>query len=218
MSERLSALHSPIDAGLGGVLVANMLEAWLAGNPDGVSGAEAANELQDHRTTPEQTGLYLCPAVDECPSAPPPGEHGAPVCTASDGAGNGLERIGDSHPRPGPGNDRQRDDQAGGFQDFGYGCLDGTSGCGVCTGSFQADALESGLASAAGVVRAYCHVGDRRRWLLRSVRFQRRPSARAEGDNGASRASFFARAPPGREAQQSEKRRTAFSASGGLLL
>ena len=68
MSERLSTLHSPIDAGLSGVLVANMLEAWLAGNPDGVSGAEAANELQDHRTTPEQTGLYLCPAVDECPS------------------------------------------------------------------------------------------------------------------------------------------------------
>ena len=34
MSEALSALHTSIDAGLGGVLLANMVEAWLAGNPD----------------------------------------------------------------------------------------------------------------------------------------------------------------------------------------
>ena len=33
MSEALSALHAPIDAGLGGVLLANMLAAWLDGDP-----------------------------------------------------------------------------------------------------------------------------------------------------------------------------------------
>src|ERR1022692_3062031 len=60
MSEALSALHASIDAGLGGVLLANMVEAWLAGNPDCLESVEAADEPQDHRTTPEQTRLHLC--------------------------------------------------------------------------------------------------------------------------------------------------------------
>src|SRR5260370_24624079 len=96
MSEAPPILHASMDAGLGGVLLANMVEAWLVGNPDGATSVEAANELQDHATTPEQTGLHLCPPVDECPGAPPPGVHGAPVCIANDGAGVGLERVGDS--------------------------------------------------------------------------------------------------------------------------
>src|SRR6516165_779581 len=195
MSESLSTLHSPIEAGLGGVLVANMLEAWLASNPDGVSGTEAANELQDHRTTPEQTGLYLCPPVDECSSAPPSGKHGAPVCTASNGAGTGLERIGDSYTRPGPRHDGDRDEPAGRFQDSGGGCLHGPSGCGVCAGSFTVGAFESRLASAVGAVRADRHVGDRRRRMLRSVGFQRRIVVGIEGDHGPGRTPFFARAP-----------------------
>src|SRR5437867_3984368 len=147
----------------------------------------AANELQDHGTTPEQTGLHLCPPVDECPGAPPPGKHGAPVCTANDGVGTGLERISDSHARPGPGHDGDRDDQTGGFQNSGGRCLDGSGGGGVCAGSLATGALESRLASAAGVVRAHCDAGDRRRRLLRSVGFQRRPFARIEGDHGSSR-------------------------------
>src|SRR3984885_13226927 len=60
MSEASSALCAPIDAGLGGVLLANMVEAWLAGNPDTLASAEAADEPQDHGTAPEQTGLHLC--------------------------------------------------------------------------------------------------------------------------------------------------------------
>src|SRR5260370_21382541 len=67
MREVLPTRRAPTDAGLGGVLLANMVEAWLVGNPDGVTSVEAANELQDHGTTPEQTGLHLCPSVDECP-------------------------------------------------------------------------------------------------------------------------------------------------------
>src|ERR1700730_14209477 len=163
MSEALSALHASVDAGLGGVLLANMVEAWLVGNPDGLTDAEATNELQNHGTTPEQTGLHLCPSVDECPGAPPPGKYGASVCPADDGAGTGLERIGDPDARPGSGNDRYRDDQAGRFQNSGGRCLDGSSGRGVCAGSFTAGALESRLASAAGVVCAYRDAGDRRR-------------------------------------------------------
>src|SRR6266852_5470062 len=195
MNEVPSAPQAPIDAGLGGVLLANMVEAWLAGNPDCLASVEAADEPQDHRNTPEQARLHLCAPVDECPSAPPPGKHGAPVCIANNGAGTGLERIDDPDARPGPGHDGNRDDQARGLQDSGGGCFDGPSGCGVCTGSLAAGALESRLASAIGVVCAHRDVGDRRRWLLRSVRFQRRTPARAEGDYGSSRATFFARAP-----------------------
>src|SRR5262245_35028199 len=104
MSE-LSALHPAIDAGLGGMLLANMIEAWLVGNPDGVTTVEAANELQNHGTTPQQAGLHLYPPVHAGSGAAPPGEHGASVCSARDGAGTGVERIGDPHARPGPGND-----------------------------------------------------------------------------------------------------------------
>src|SRR6516162_1504862 len=159
--DELSALPPAIDAGLGGVLLANMVEAWLAGNPDGVTSAEAADELQDHRTTPEQTGLHLCPPVHAGAGAAPSGEHRASVCAALDGAGTGLERIGDPHARSGPGHDGHRDDEAGGLQDSGYGCVDGASGRGVCAGSLTPGAFESGLAPAAGVVCAYCNVGDR---------------------------------------------------------
>ena len=66
MSEALSALDASIDAGLGGVLLANMVEAWLAGNPDCLESVEVADEPQDHRTTPEQTRLHLRAPVDEC--------------------------------------------------------------------------------------------------------------------------------------------------------
>src|SRR6185369_12920961 len=197
MSEAQSALHASIDAGLGGVLLANMVEAWLAGNPDCLESVEAANEPPDQRTTPEQTCLHLCAPVDECPGAPPPGEHGAPVCTASDGAGVGVERIGDSRARPGPGHDGYRDDQAGGFQDAGGGCLDGSSRRGICVGSLATGALEPRLASAAGAVCAHRDAGDRRRWLLRSSGFQRRLLAWVEGDHGSGRATFFARASLG---------------------
>src|ERR1700694_1283075 len=113
MSQVPSALHAPIDAELGGVLLANMVEAWLAGNPDCLPSMEAADEPQDHGTTPEQTGLHLCAPVDERPGAPPSGKHGAPVCPARDGAGTGLERIGDPDARPGAGEGRSRGDEAG---------------------------------------------------------------------------------------------------------
>src|SRR6516165_917486 len=194
----LSTLHPAIDAGLGGVLLANMVEAWLVGNPDCVTSEEATNELQDHGTTPEQAGLHLYPPVHAGSGAAPSGEYRAPICATRDGAGTGLERIGDPHTRSGPGNDGHRDDTAGGLQGSGCGCVDGASGRGVCAGSFAAGELESRLASAAGVVCTHGDAGDRRRWLLRSLGFQRRPLSRIEGDNGSSRAAFFARAPPGR--------------------
>ena len=59
MREVLADLHARIEAGLGGVLLANMIEDWLVGNPEGMTSVEAANELQDHRASPEQTGVHL---------------------------------------------------------------------------------------------------------------------------------------------------------------
>jgi hypothetical protein len=46
-----SALHTPIHAELGGVLLANMLEGWRAGDPLILSTAETADEPPDCRTS-----------------------------------------------------------------------------------------------------------------------------------------------------------------------
>src|SRR5215472_9717363 len=95
MSESLAALHAPIDVGLGGVLLANMLAGWLDGDPKVLLPGEAADESQDHRTPPQQTGLCVCSSVDAGTSPRPSREHGAPVCPAGESTGTGLERAGD---------------------------------------------------------------------------------------------------------------------------
>ena len=89
-----SPSDASIDVELGGVLLANMLEAWLARQP------KLFRQLRRQpmnpkitRTSPEPTRLHLLTPVDAWPGAPPSGEHGAPVCTAREGAGTGLERI-----------------------------------------------------------------------------------------------------------------------------
>src|ERR671912_2995580 len=104
----LSALHTPIDVGLGGVLLANMLAAWLDGNPRILPTGEATDESQDPGTSPEQTGVHLLTPVDTEPSPSPSGEHRAAVRTAREGTGTGLERIPDPHPGSGPGEDGHR--------------------------------------------------------------------------------------------------------------
>src|SRR2546425_2490043 len=201
MSEVLSALPAPLDASLGGVLLANMLAGWLDGNPEALSTAEIANEPQNYRASSEQTGLHLSTPVHSGAGTPPSGEHGTSVRPARESCGTGLERAPHPHPRPGLGKDGDRDDGARGLQDPGGGCFDESGGRGFCIGSFPAGPLESRLASTAGTVCAHLHVGDRRRWLLRSGGLQRRASAWFEGDHGSSGVTFFARAPPGRQAQ-----------------
>src|SRR5215831_17376517 len=128
MSEAPSSLRAPIDPGRGGVLLANMLASWLDHNPSWTASAEARNESEDSRTSPQQAGLHLPAPVDARSSSPPSGEHGAPVRPAREGTGTGLERIPDSHPRPGFGKDGNGDDEAGGLQDLGGRCLDGQVG------------------------------------------------------------------------------------------
>src|SRR5271169_6751538 len=172
MRQAVSTIPISIDVGLGGILLANMLAAWLDGDPEVLSTGEAVDESQDHGTSPEPTSVHLLTPVDTEPSSPPSGEHGTPVCATREGAGPGLERIPDPHAGSGPGQDGYRNGGTGRLQDLGGGGLDGTSRRGVCFGSLPAGALESRLASAPAVVRPHRNAGDRRRWLLRSGGFQ----------------------------------------------
>src|SRR5215469_5120201 len=172
MPPAASALPRPIDVRLGGLLLANMLTAWLDDDPKVLSTRGASHESQDRRTSPEPTSLRVFTPVDAVPSPPPSGEHGASVCTAREGAGTGLERIPDPHAGSRPGQDGHRNGSTGGLQDLGGGGLNGASGRGVCLGGLAAGTVESGLASAFGVVRTHRNAGDRRRWLLRSGGFQ----------------------------------------------
>jgi hypothetical protein len=55
MRESLPALLGPIDVGLGGVLLANMLVGWLDADPKLLPPGEAPDESQDYRTPPQQT-------------------------------------------------------------------------------------------------------------------------------------------------------------------
>src|SRR5215467_6346964 len=198
MRPAASGLPTPIDVRVGGLLLANMLLAWLDDDPEVLSTREVSHESQDRRTSPEPTSLRVFTPVDTEPSPPPSGEHGASVCTAPEGAGTGLERIPDPHAGSGPGQVGHRNGSTGGLQDFGGGGLNGASGGGVCLGGLAAGTLQSGLASASGAVRPHRNAGDRRRWLLRSSGFQRRTFARIEGRHGPGGTSFFARAPPRR--------------------
>src|SRR5216683_1239535 len=155
MSHAPASPSAPFDRKQGGLLLANMLSAWLDGEPSGEATVEAVYEPQDRGTSPQPIRLCLP----------------APVGNADGGTG--------------------------GFQDVSGRCLDGTSGRCVGLGSLPTIALGLGLASAAGAVCPHSNPGDRRGWLLRSGRFQRRTSVGVEGDHGQGRATFFAHAPPG---------------------
>src|ERR1035438_1671173 len=132
---------SPFDPKQGGLLLANMLSAWLDGEPSGEATAEAVHEPKDRRTSPQPIRLCLPAPVDARTSAPSSGEHGTPVCVAREGTGTGLERSFDPHPRWGPGQVRNADGGTGGLQDVGGRCFDGTSGRRVCPGSLPTFAL-----------------------------------------------------------------------------
>src|SRR5215831_16325078 len=115
MRPAASGLPAPIDVRVGGLLLANMLLAWLDDDPEVLSTREASHESQDRRTSPEPTSLRVFTPVDTEPSPPPSGEHGASVCTAPEGAGTGLERIPDSHAGSGSGQVGHRNGSTGGL-------------------------------------------------------------------------------------------------------
>ncbi|MCY1232629.1 hypothetical protein D9M72_451310 [compost metagenome] len=202
MSQSPLSLTNSIDLQSAGVLIANMLEAWLTAEPALELTEEAVDEHQDHPPTSEQAGVHLYPPIDAGPGATPSGEHRAPVCVARQSAGIGLATNVDPDPGSGPRSVRRADDGPRGFQDAGGGCLDGARGRRVCAGGLAPGALEPGLASPARVVRAHRYLGRRRRWVLRPGRLQRRPAAGPQRHDGTGRIALFARAPPRRQAQQ----------------
>src|SRR6266478_4288027 len=149
MSHAPASPSAPFDRKQGGLLLANMLSAWLDGEPSGEATVEAVYEPQDRGTSPQPIRLCLPAPVDARPSAPSSGEHGAPVCAAREGRGTGLEPSFDPHPRWGPRQVGNADGRTGGLQDVGSRCLDGTSGSGLGLGSLPTFALGLGLASTA---------------------------------------------------------------------
>src|SRR2546422_3219489 len=159
MRESPPALLAPIDVGLGGVLLANMLVGWLDADPKLLPTGEAADESQDYRTPPQQTSLGVCSSVDASTSPPASREHGTPVCPARESAGTGLERADDPHSRPGSGDVGSTDNGAGRLQDPGSGGLDGSGGGGVCLGGLAAGALECRLASIDFPLNRDIHLG-----------------------------------------------------------
>src|SRR5579863_154319 len=145
MRPAVPANQMPFDVGLGGVLLANMLAAWLDSHSEVLPTEEAVDESQDRRTPPEPTSLHLQAPVDTEPSPSPSGEHRTSVCLAREGAGTGLDRISDSHAGSGLGEDGYRNGGTGGLQDLGGGGLTRASGGGVRAGGLTTGSLESGL-------------------------------------------------------------------------
>src|SRR5580692_1037996 len=201
MSESTATVHVPIGVELGGAVLANMLACWLDGDRESSFSVEVADEHHDQRATPEQDRLCVCASVDAGAGPSPSREHGAPVCTERESTGHGLERAVGSDFGRGPGQVGSADNGAGGFQDSGSGSLDGPGGCSVCAGGLATGAFEFGLASIAGAMCTDRYAGDRRRWLLQPVRFQRWLIVGLKGDDGSGRTSSVARAPPRWQAQ-----------------
>src|SRR3984893_5960583 len=124
-----SARIAPSEMETGGVVLANMLEAWLDSGPNVLASTETIDELQDHRAASEQIRLCVCAPIDDGPSSSPPREHRASVCSPPEGTGAGVERSGDPHPGPGSRLVGSTDDGTGGLQDLGERYLAGPSGC-----------------------------------------------------------------------------------------
>src|SRR5260370_36627192 len=161
MSESPAAVRALIDVELGGVLLANMLAGWLAGDRERSSSVDVGDEYHDQPATPEQDRLCVCAPVDTGAGPSPSGEHGAPVCAERESLGTGLERFDGSDSGPGSGQVRSTDNGAGGFQDSGSGSLAGGGGRMVCAGGLATGEIAFRLASIAGVVSTDRYTGGR---------------------------------------------------------
>src|ERR1700758_5702508 len=148
-----------------GVIVANMIESYLAAGalPPNPEGADHV-EHQDCRSSSGATRLHLHSAVDAGASALQSREHRAPVQTSEPSKGAGLDSGADPHPRRGSRPIGTADDQTRRLQDPCERCGDGTGRCDLLSGVFALGTLEQGLASITGTVRCHQDIGVRRRW------------------------------------------------------
>src|SRR6202035_3799715 len=186
-----------LDIAKAGVILANMIESYLAGGapPSNPEGAEH-DDLQDRRSTSVAGSLHLHSSIDDGAGPLQPGEHRAPVQSGEQGTVSRLELGADPDPRPGSRPVGCADSQSRGLQDASQRRGHEPSRGDLLPGSFAAGAIEPGLASPARVVRHHRHARDRRGRLLRSSRVQRRACARHEGHVRSGRAAHHPRAPP----------------------
>src|SRR5215471_16945862 len=198
-----------------GVIVANMIESYLAagGLPSNPEGTDHV-EHQDCRSSSGAARLHLHSAVDTGASALQSREHRAPVQSSEPSKGAGLDSGADPNPRRGSRPIGTADDQTRRLQDScerrGYGA----SRCNLLSRGIAPGALQQGLASLAGTMRHYQDLGVRWRRLLRPGRFQRQPRPWHEGYVRSGRTAYHSRAPPRRQTQQGAEGRVAFSSPG----
>src|SRR5215510_13637381 len=103
---------APLALTKAGVIVANMLESYLAAwaLPPDPEGADHV-EHQDCRSSSDAARLHLHSAVDTGASALQSTEHRAPVQSSEPSKGAGLDSGADPNPRPGSRPNGTADDQ-----------------------------------------------------------------------------------------------------------
>src|SRR4030042_4185624 len=85
-----------LDIPLAGILVANMIQDYLRGNKKEIFGQEEGHDIKDPTPSSGEESLCLSAAIDDWASAPPPGEHRAPICPEGQSTATWLARRDDS--------------------------------------------------------------------------------------------------------------------------
>src|ERR1700736_2821816 len=109
-----------LDIAKAGVILANMIESYLAGGapPSNPEGAEH-DDLQDRRSTSVAGSLHLHSSVDDGAGPLQPREHRTPVQSGGQSTVSRLEPGADPDPRPGSRPIRRANDRSRGLQGVG---------------------------------------------------------------------------------------------------
>ena len=179
---------------------------WKPGSlarPAWLRAEEAKDDRQDYRAAPPEAGLRVCAPVHHCAGAPSPGEHRS----ANTRCASGRRQLGWN---PSAIRILDRDlgrsgAQAAGREDFKTLVAEVSMGQVGAVFALEVSRLARSNLDWHRLLELCAFtgtLGDRRGWLLRPGRLQRRAAAGAQRHHGAGRAAFPARAPPGRQAQQ----------------
>src|ERR1700720_4968832 len=109
-----------LDIAKAGVILAHMIESFLAGGapPSNPEGAEH-DDLQDRRSTSVAGSLHLHSSIDDGAGPLQPGEYRVPVQSGEQGTVSWLELGADPDPRSGSRPVGCTDNQSRGLQDAG---------------------------------------------------------------------------------------------------
>lgn len=198
------------------ILIANMLENAVRSGE--LESTEVGHEQQDSEKSSSETGIHLSAPVEHDTGLSQPGEYGAAICPEGQRHRTEMAEGDDPHTGWGPGSIRDTIDSTQGFPTFGCPGVDEECGSDLLPGSLPTVAFLHGLAPLAGALRFHGYVDHRRGWMLQALGFQRSIIVGLEGNHVSGGASFPARAPPGRQVEQSEKRGTQNTSARGLCL